>query len=133
MQDLRRAAETNPDYPPILFVHHGPPEEVDAFFARQWPAARVVTDPDGALYRRFGIGQGRIDQLLSPGVVACSLRAVAKGNFVGRSGGDPRLMPGLFLVAGDAIRWQHDFRHAGDHPDFAALPARLAHELSAAQ
>jgi len=61
--------------------------------------------------------------MLSPGVVACGIRATVKGNFAGRAIGDPQLMPGLFVVEDERVIWQHDFRHAGDHPDFAAIPA----------
>jgi len=32
------------------------------------------------------------------------------------------MMRGVFLVRGDAILWRHEFRHAGDEPDFANLP-----------
>lgn len=36
-------------------------------------------------------------------------------------------MPGLFLpVAGEQILWSHDYAHAADHPDWDALPAKLA-------
>jgi hypothetical protein len=34
-------------------------------------------------------------------------------------------MPGLFLVSGDTILWKHDFRHAGDHPDFLKIADHL--------
>jgi hypothetical protein len=30
-------------------------------------------------------------------------------------------MPGVFLVEDGRVVWQHDYRHAGDHPDFAAI------------
>jgi hypothetical protein len=58
-------------------------------------------------------------------VVACGLRAAAKGHVLGRIVGDPMQMPGMFWVRGGEILWRHDFRHAGDHPDLAALPALL--------
>jgi hypothetical protein len=33
-------------------------------------------------------------------------------------------MPGAFLVQGDRVLWQHEYRHAGDHPDFRELASR---------
>ena len=84
-----------------------------------------MSDPGGELYRGFGLGLGSVTQLLGPSVVACSLRAATKGHGLGRPVGDPRQMPGLFWVARTRVLWQHDFAHAGDHPDFEALPARL--------
>lgn len=132
-RDLRRAAGGNPDYPPVLLVYQGTPEEGAAFFETVWPDVRAVADPDRRLYRAFGLRRGGGRQFLSPGVVACGIRATLKGNFVGPVQGDARQMPGLFLVAGRAILWTHDFRHAGDHPDFATLPARFAPLLSASR
>ena len=64
--------------------------------------------------------------MLGPGSIACSLRAAAKGHVVGRPVGDVMQMPGLFYVKGTDVLWKHDFRHVGDHPDFAALPKLFA-------
>jgi hypothetical protein len=132
VRDLRRAAETNPHYPPVLLVYQGTVEEGGDFFAKLWPEARAIANPDRDLYAAFGIERGHSQQLLSAGVIACGIRATLKGNFNGRPQGDPRLMPGLFLVADDTIVWHHDYRHAGDHPDFAALPALFPHPASVA-
>lgn len=62
---------------------------------------------------------------MNPQVMACSIRAVAKGNLPGKPVGDPRQMPGLFYALQGAILWQHDYAHAGDSPEWAALPERL--------
>lgn len=73
----------------------------------------------------MGLGRGTIGQLFGPSVVACSLRAAAKGHGIGRPVGDPLQMPGLFYVSGGTVLWRHDFAHAGDHPDFDRLPEIL--------
>ena len=57
--------------------------------------------------------------------MACALRAASKGHVLGKIVGDPLQMPGFFWVRGRDILWQHDFKHAGDHPDLAALPGLL--------
>jgi hypothetical protein len=126
VRDLRRAAEADSNYPPILFVYQATVEQGTSFFERGWPAARAIADPDRQLYEAFGIERGNSEQFANIGVIACGIRATLKGNFNGRLQGDPRLMPGLFLVAYDAILWQHDYRNLGDHPDFAALPKLFA-------
>jgi hypothetical protein len=77
------------------------------------------------LYRLFGVERGTLRQMLSPGVVACGIRATVKGNFGSRVIGDPQMMPGLFAIEHERVIWQHDFRHAGDHPDFATIPALI--------
>lgn len=94
------------------------------FFDHSWPEARAVADPDCVFYEAFGIQRGGMKELFSPGVLVCGLRAGRKGHRMGAPAGDTRMMPGLFLAAGDQILWRHEYKHAGDHPDFAAL-ARL--------
>ena len=60
-------------------------------------------------------------EMFGPEVWACGVRAARKGHFIGAPVGDPWIMPGLFLVQEEHILWQHDYRHAGDHPDFAGV------------
>jgi hypothetical protein len=122
--ELRKAAEADPDYPPVLLVHQGTAAEGAAFFATFWPEARAVSDEENVLYPAFGVDRAGFLQIFGPGAAACSLRAAAKGYLPGKTVGDPWLLPGLFLVRGERVLWQHDFAHIGDHPDFARLPAR---------
>jgi hypothetical protein len=125
VKDVRKAAEANRGYPPVLFIFQGTPADGQRFFADHAPAARAVADHDRRLYGAFGLGQGSMAQMFSPRVWLCGLRATAKGNTigVGRIIGDPWTMPGVFLLKADGtIPWQHDFVHAGDHPDFNKLP-----------
>lgn len=120
--DLRNVASADAAYPPVLFVYQGTAEDGADFFGKLWPEARAVADPSRLLYRAFGVARGGLGELYGPGAAACYLRAATKGNLPGRTIGDPSMMPGLFLVEGDAIVWRHTFRNAGDHPDFASLP-----------
>lgn len=122
VRDLRQVAANDPAYPPILFVYQGSVADGQAFFARFWPEARAIADTPRTFYHAFGIQRGGMWEMLGPEVWACGLRAASKGNTGGFPVGDPWVMPGLFLVAGDTILWQHTFRHAGDHPDFASIP-----------
>jgi hypothetical protein len=126
VRDVRRAVAKDPVYPPVLFICQGTVADGEAFFARYWPEARAVADLGQRFSRAFGIGRGAARQLFGPGVWVAGLRAVPRGNWPGRVRGDPRLMPGAFLVQGAQVLWAHAFRHAGDPPDFAAIPAVLA-------
>jgi len=36
------------------------------------------------------------------------------------------LMLGLFAIENERVIWHHDFRHAGDHPDFVTIPTLIA-------
>ena len=81
----------------------------------------AIADPEGQLYRGFGLGKGKLGQLLGPSVWARGMQAFLRGHFVGRPQGDVTLMPGFFLVEDRSICWEHRSRHAGDHPDLGAL------------
>lgn len=120
--DLREAAAA-PGYPAVLFFFQGTPTEGRAFLRRYWPEARAIADPELLFYEAFGVARGALLQMFGPGVLAAGLRARRKGHENGERSGDIYRMPGLFLVQGDRVLWQHRFRHAGDHPDFAKIPA----------
>lgn len=119
--DVRRAAEAVPDYPPVVFVYQGTPSEGEAFFADLWPDARAVADAEQQLYRLFGLARGSAAQMFGARVWACGVRAALKGHFIGKPVGDPWMMPGVFVVHGEQVLWQHDFVHAGDHPNIPKL------------
>ena len=77
--------------------------------------------PDQQLYQRFGLARGSAAQMFGARVWACGVRAALKGHFIGKPVGDPWLMPGVFVVHGEQVLWQHDFVHAGDHPNIPKL------------
>lgn len=126
MKDLRRIAAETPDYPRVLLFFQGTIDDGAAFFRRLWPEARAVSDLPQTFYNAFGIRRGGMKEMFGPEVWACGVRAATKGSFIGRPVGDPWMMPGLFLVQDGQIVWQHDFRHAGDHPDWQAIPTLAA-------
>lgn len=126
VRDVRREAEANPGYPPVIFFFQGTVAQGAAFFGKFYPGAVAVEDSALAFYRALGLGHGTAGELFGLRAVGAGLRALAKGNFVGRWVGDVKVMPGVFGVAGDGrVLWSHGAAHAGDHPDFATLPAKL--------
>lgn len=111
------------EYPPILFFYQGSIEDGHAFFERLWPEARAVSDLPRTFYNAMQIERGGMREMFGADVWACGIRATLKGQTIGRPVGDPWVMPGLFLVdQHGAILWQHDFAHAGDHPDWRIIP-----------
>jgi hypothetical protein len=103
----------------------GSVEEGLAFFDRFWPEARAVSDPEKFFYQAFALNQGSLRQMLGPSVWKKGLEASRKGNTIGMPIGDVRQMPGAFVVRKEAVLWQHDYRHTGDHPDFTKIPDML--------
>jgi len=122
VKDLKRMSTAQPQYPPIIFFYQGTAAEGEAFFDNIWPEARAIDDVPKVYYDALGIERGGMKAMFGPEVWACGVRAAMKGNFIGWKTGDPWTMPGMFLVDGDRIIWQHDFRHAGDHPDLTQIP-----------
>ena len=113
--------KAEPSYPAILFFHQGTLEDGNQFFGESWPEARAVSDPKRFFYDAFDLKAGGLRQLFGPGVWLKAIRAARKGHSIGLPIGSPWLMPGLFLLQGSSILWSWEFRHVGDHPDFAKL------------
>jgi hypothetical protein len=120
--ELNRASLRRPGYPDVLFVHQGNVAEGEALFAKAWPEARAISDPQARLYSAFKIPRGAWKQLFGPAVIARGAAAMAKGYFIGRPRGDMFSMPGIFFVRGRKVAWQRAFRHIADQPDFDNLP-----------
>ncbi len=115
--------QSDPTYPPILFFYQGSTSDGSAFFEKLWPDARAISDTPLTFYNAFGIERGGMKEMFGGGVWACGIRATLKGQRIGLPVGDPWIMPGAFLVDDTGrVAWQHDFAHAGDHPDWAAIP-----------
>ncbi len=125
VRDLRAITVTNPAYLPILFFYQGNAADGKTFFNTFWPEARAVADESRIFYTAFGIRRGGIQEMLGPEVWACGVRAALKGSSGGWPTSDPWMMPGVFVVQGNTILWQHTFRHAGDHPDFTRIPTQI--------
>ncbi len=123
---LTRAVSRDSTFPPLLYVHLGDVTQGDEFFEQYAPEARAVADPAERLFRAFGLKRASWARLFGPSVIACGVRATLKGHGGGRPVGDPRVLPGLVLVARDRILWRHEAKHAGDLPDFAGVSAHAA-------
>lgn len=107
--------------PRVVLVHQGTVGEGDRFFAKFWPDAIAIADPDLVLYGAFGLGRGTLGQVIGPRAILAAGRALLRGNLVGKPVGDVKVMPGAFLIRDGAVAWSHDYAHSGDRPDFASL------------
>lgn len=121
--DVEREATRTPGFPIPLYVVQADVGGWTRVFSRRHPAARAVCDVDAALFRAFGVERGGVREMFGAPVVACGVRAAAKGHVVGRPVGDVRTLPTLVLVRDGRVVAEHRGRHAGDHPDLARLAA----------
>lgn len=119
---MRSIALKDKKYPSILFFGQGDILETKEFFDGFWPEARAVSDKEHFFYQAFGLKQASLTTMLTPTAWVRVVETAFKGNFVGKFVGDIWMMPGVFLVKNESIIWQHDFKHTGDHPDFAKIP-----------
>lgn len=111
-------------YPPILFVFRGTPADGREFFEHYWPEAKAIADPTGDLFQAFGLFRADWKRMFGPAVIVAAVRAVLHGNRFGTAKKDVMREPGLYLIENQAIVWEHNFHHIGDHPDFAKIPYR---------
>jgi hypothetical protein len=120
--ELRRQRESDASYPDVLVFHLASVADGEEFFRERWPEVAAVADAEGRFYGAFGRRRARLWEALRPRLWLAGLRAFRQGHRPSRAVGDAWRMPGLFLVANGTVRWAHDYRDPGDHPDFAAVP-----------
>lgn len=85
-----------------------------------------IADPERRLYRAVGLEHGSLGELLGPHVLARTVEATCRGHLPGKTGGDTRQMPGVFLIQGGRIVAAFRHRTAADRPDYLALAGRPA-------
>jgi hypothetical protein len=128
--DLRAISERVREFPPVLFFAQGSGIELRAFLRRDWPTARAISDPEMNFYAAFGVDRMSPLAMLRPSLWQAERRARERGFESAERSGDVWRMPGVFLVQGASVLWSHEFRHAGDHPDWDRIPALAAAKAS---
>lgn len=108
-------------HPQVVFVHQGSVEQGPMFIGGLMPDAEAIADPDGELFEAVGIDRGSLRQVFGLRTWRRALQALTKGHFVNRKIGDPWTRPTIMAVRDGWIVWEHRGRHAGDHPDVAAI------------
>ena len=80
-----------------------------------------ISDPDQDLYRAFELKRGSLWQLVGPRVWFQGIRAMFRGNGVGKLQGDGFQMPGVFIVHKGKIVQSFKHTAAGDRPEYACM------------
>ena len=123
---VRDAAEQRADIQAggasIVFVHMSPENEAKAFFEHYGMAdVPRISNPDGSLYRAFGLERAGIRQLLSPFVWFRGISAIAAGNVPGVPRGDTLQMPGAFVVNKGRVAKSFFHRTIAERPGMTDL------------
>lgn len=122
VSDLETCVRSRPGYPRVVLFSQAPVEATRDFLATRWPTACAIADRSLYFYNAFGRKQARLGQILSLGVLTAAWRALRGGHRIGRVIGNTKTLPGILVVRGDLILWDHPFEHIGDHPRIADVP-----------
>lgn len=109
----------------IVLVYHGDSAAIRSLLVRHGLAdVDRIYDADLSLYRAFGLKRGTTRQLVGPKVwFRGAVAGFLNGHGVGRIGGDPFQMPGVFLIHKCLVVRSFRHRTAADRPDYVGLSA----------
>jgi len=112
----------------ILLVHHSSDKSLSELVERsQLHGVEVVHDPERRIYRRFGLRRGGLAAIAGPRVWMRGLWAGwVRGHGLGPADGDPRQMPGVFLVHEGRVVYARYHRSAAEPLDVAGIRKHLA-------
>ena len=106
----------------VAAITLGTPEQTAPFCAERAPGIECLCDPQAVAYRAFGLARANLFQMLGPAVWGKGLQVIRQGHTQGRTVGDPRQMPGTFMVDTQGrIVFAHYSAHVGDYPAEEAL------------
>ena len=106
----------------IAFVHGGSPDEAAPWFSKYALGdVTVISDPELAHYRAFGLGRTKLQSLLAPGVWTRGAVCALSHGFGVQTAEMMRQLPGVFVIQNGAIL--REFRHTtpADRPDYLSL------------
>ncbi|MFN3255542.1 MAG: hypothetical protein ACE37B_07590 [Ilumatobacter sp.] len=108
-----------------MFVYQGTAEQGAMYFGTLFADASAIADPDGSLYRAFGVERGNWRAMFGIRSWRSGIRATLDGHFINRKIGDAWTLPTIFAIRSGAIIGEFRGRYAGDHPDLTSLPREL--------
>lgn len=106
----------------IVFVHMASEVDAAAFFDGYGMAdVERISDPEGRLYRAFGLERAGIKEILSPSVWTRGISAILSGNVPGIPRGDLLRMPGAFVVNQGRVTKSYFHRTIAARPDLTGM------------
>jgi peroxiredoxin len=101
----------------IVTVGLGTPEDAEGFASWLKLPYPVLGHPDPEIHAEWGLGKASAVSMVNPGLVTSGFRALKTGSIQGKPTGDPKQLPGMFLVDRTGIvRWARPGQHPGDNP-----------------
>jgi peroxiredoxin len=118
----------------VVIVGQGDPARAQLYSDTHALPAPILCDPDERAYRRYGLVDGSVSQIMFDAPDDFLRRDEAAGRALmdtRRAAGrplvdDPWLLPGDFVVDGRGVlRHAHRYQHCEDHPDSRVLVAAV--------
>lgn len=108
----------------MISVAMGQPKHAERYCGKLAPSITCLTDETTRPYETYGLQQGKLTELISPAVVAASVRALSRGSSQGETIGDAKMLPGTFIIDRQGVvQYTYYSKHAGDHPRMEDLIA----------
>ncbi|MBX3114153.1 MAG: AhpC/TSA family protein [Fimbriimonadaceae bacterium] len=102
----------------VAFVHVGSEDDAREFFKEFGLEEELrLSDPESQYYKLFGLSQQSFFKMLSLATIKNSVRAMKSGNRQGGIKGNPKAMPGLFLISKGIVVKIFVHKNPGDKPD----------------
>lgn len=106
----------------IAFVVPAGPAQAREFAQKMQVLHPMFCEPEGDLYREFGLREGRLSQFVSPRVITAGLRATLRTGVQGRPIGNPLQLGGTFVIDTDGyMRLARPAKDAADHLSVAEI------------
>ena len=111
----------------VVAVGQGTAEQTRAFAHHMELPYLLLGDPARTAYAAYGLVRGTLRQLLGPAVIRVHLQGLVRGVQPGRIIGDPRQLPGAFVIdRAGMVRYAKPGKHAGDQPSTEELLRAVA-------
>jgi peroxiredoxin len=106
----------------IVFVHGATAEAAAPWFSKYGlNNVTVISDPDLAHYRAFGLGRTRVTDMVAPKVWMRGAASAMAHGFGSQSAEMMRQLPGVFVVQAGEVLAEYRHRSPADRPDYLAI------------
>lgn len=106
----------------IAFVHGGSPAEAAPWFSKYGlDDVTVVSDPELAHYRAFGLGRTTVQSLVDPSVWTRGAVCALSHGFGVQTLEMMRQLPGVFVIQNGTVVGEFRHRSPADRPDYLSL------------
>ncbi|MCS7077902.1 MAG: hypothetical protein NZ455_14420 [Bacteroidia bacterium] len=122
--NLKKLKETDPSFPPIIFVHQGSIEQGNAFFDQFWKGQIHISNTDLSLFHFFKIKVGKVKDRIGLRTFFKGIKSLLTHGFKvwqTKRIGDDKLLSGTFLFQKGKLVWAHRAKFAGDEPNWKLL------------